>query len=324
MLRFMEGFGQFRDIPVDELPPLLGTAGYSSTGYLALAEARDNTQRCLQIGDGSDVISRLQRNFISTAGRVVVGFAYSASARSDIVTVDSVGTVAWSSETGHLSINGASGTAVVLVGLWYYIEIVVDKTNGVVEVWVNNGKDVETALPSSAQFLTAYNVSWSGSNDKKLLDDIVFVDSAAGAYTDRVGPVAILTRLPTADVDKDWSPSTGSEHFPLVDNQPPKEGEYVQSNVSGAYDTYLSSQGIPAGSQMIAVSVTAFARKSDVDNRQLGMVVGKKGQTTAEVVDTDLSTTAKYSYAVFETAPGGSSWNSENVTTTPFGVVVRP
>lgn len=109
-----------------------------------------------------------------------------------------------------------------------------------------------------------------------------------------------------------------------MNNRPPVDDQYIQSNTSAAEDSFLSNEGLPQGAQIIAVGMTALNFKSDIDARQLGMVVGKKGQPQKQVVDTQLSTDPKYSYAVFESAPGDAAWTDELVTTVPFGVIVRP
>jgi len=326
MLLFMDGFDQMRDMTPEMTVASLNVSGYTVVGSVTVAPARDTTQRSLKIGDGTATVASLKRVFPSAANKVVIGFAYLASAtRSDIATVKDVGVLAWNPDSGKLSFAGGTGTATILLNLWYYFEIVVDKASGLVQVWVNNGKDIEATLPTSAQFLTQYETTWTNSaTDFKCVDDLTLVDATAGRYTDRVGPISILTRLPTSDVDREWTPSTGNEHYALVDNQPPKEEEYIQSNTSGATDTFLSSTGLPQGAQIIAVGITVRNKKSDIDARQLGMVVGAKGQTQKEVVDMNLSTTPKYSYAVFETAPNGAAWSDESATSTPFGVVVRP
>lgn len=326
MLLFMDGFDQLRDMTPEALGIALNGSGYTATGKILTAAARDANQRCLQIGDGTAAAASLKRTFTSSQTKVVLGFAYMASAtRNDIVTVKSLGTIGWNPDTGKLSFAGGTGTATMLLGLWYYFEIVLDKTAGTVQLWINNGKDIEVAMPSTAQFLSAYETTWaSGPTDSKYVDDVVWLDNAAGAYTNRIGPIAIQTRLPTSDVDKEWTPSTGTDHYPLVDNEPPKDGEYIQANTSGATDTFLSNDGLPANAQVLAVGITVLNRKSDIDARQLGMVIGRKGQAQKEVVDMNLSTSPKYSYAVFETAPSGAAWTDETATSTPFGVVVRP
>lgn len=326
MILFMDGFDQLIDIEAAGTPSPLGTllnaSGYTTSGAVSLDQGRTQTTRALKL----DQAATVKRTFVSTQNKFVLGFAYSAaSKRSAIVAIPNVGTLQWDATTGKISLANGVGTATILLGLWYYFEIVVDKGNQLLQVYVNNGKDIEVALPATAQNLTTFECTWSGvAEDAKKLDDIMVVDSATGKYTDRVGPIAIITRLPTQDVDREWSPSTGTDHWDLVNNRPPQDDQFVQSNTSGATDTFLSNEGLPQGAQIVAVGITVVNRKSDIDARQLGMVVGRKGQPQKQVVDTQLSTTPKYSYAVFETAPGDAAWTDESVTTIPFGVVVRP
>lgn len=323
---FMDGFDQLRDVSGDGNPSALGTylnaSGYTVTGTVTMEEGRTQAVRALQLLNTASI----KRTFTSTQGKIIIGFAYNAAAkRSAVVTIPGVGTLDWNTETGKMTLANGTGTATILLGLWYYFEIVVDKLNQVLQLYINNGKDIEVALPSTAVNLSTFECTWSGTAaDTKKLDDIMVVDSGTGKYTDRVGPIAIQCRLPSSDVDKEWSPSTGSDHWDLVNNQPPDETQYIQSNTSGATDTFLSNDGLPSGAQIIAVGLTVLNRKSDIDARQLGMVVGRKGQAQKQVLDTDLTTTPKYSYAVFESGPGDVAWTDETVTSIPFGVVVRP
>jgi len=326
MILFLDGFDQLRGMEGQPMADILNNSGYKVTGVPKLAPARDNTQLALQIGDETAGVVSLQRTYGSSATKVCIGFAYRAGkVRGDIVTVKNLGTLGWDANDGKLSFAGAKGTATVLLDLWYYFEIVLDKTSGLVQLWVNNGKDIEVQMPDTAQFLVLFETTWtSDPKDKKYLDDLYFSDNTGTAHVERVGPLAIESRLPTSDVDKEWTPSTGTDHFPLVDNEPPTDTDYIQSNTSGATDTFLSNKGLPAGAKVVAVGLTVLNRKSDIDARQLGMVVGRKGQPQLEVVDKNLSTTMKYSYAVFDTAPDGSAWNDEKATSIPFGVVIRP
>lgn len=325
MLKFMDGFDQFLGIAGQDMAATLAAAGYTTTGTTLLDVGRTSDARCLAIGDAQDTASSLKRTFTSTSQKAVIGFAYCAGQRADIVNIANLGALTWNPDNARIGFGGGTGTASVLLDLWYYFEIVIDKANSLLQVYINNAKDIEAPLPDEAKFLTIFETTWASAAGIKKLDDIVFVDAQTpGKYVDRVGPIAIACRLPTQDVDRDWSPATGTDHFAMVDNTPPKDGEYIQSNVSGAYDTFLSSAGVPSGAQVVAVGLVARNRKSDIDNRQLGMVVGRKGQSTLEVVDTNLTTTPKYSYAVFETAPANAAWTAENATTQPFGVIVRP
>lgn len=321
-IQFMDGFDQYQGAP--SVAALMAQAGYVTSGNIGAATGRRVDTKAIAVTNGS-----IGRTFVSSADKVVIGFAYrNTLVRDTIFNVANVGTLTWNTDTGKLSFAGVAGTATALLGLWYYLEIVVDKTAGTVKVFINNEQDIEAPLPETATFLTNFICTWAApGNDTKYLDDLIFIDSSTGAnvaHTDRVGPIQISSRMPEVDVLKEWSTSTGVDHYPLVDNQPPVDAQYIQSNTSGAMDLFLADAALPSATGIVAVGVTVYNRKSDVDARQLGIVVGAKGAGQLEVVDAALSTTNKFSFGVFEKAPGGVSWTDELVGDTPFGVVVRP
>lgn len=317
MLKFMDGFEQF-DGAGDKLVDALKSAGYTATGAVTIADGRKVPAKALAI-DGA-----VGRTFTSAAQKVVIGFAYKGnSARSRIITIKDVVSLEW---PDTVAIGSAKGTAIPLIDLWYYYELVINKTDMSVQVWINNELDLTAPLPQAAQFKQTYECSWgpaAQADGTKSLDDLVFIDASTGKYTDRVGPVALSLRVPTEDVISEFSPSTGSAHYPLVSVLPPDDAKFVQSNQSGKMDTYRSGAAVPA-SGILAVGLTVRARKSDIDGRQMGMIVGDGKGVFKEVVQTTMDTVPTYNYAVFETAPNGSAWNTTAVQTTPFGVVVRP
>lgn len=320
MLLFMDGFNQLRGW--DDANDGLTKCGYSIGGTAEMVEGRTPTEIAVSLNGAAT----LKRNFPSGAQKVVLGFAFRAvDQRMPLVVIKDVATVTWDPDDGKISAAGGTGTAILLLDLWYYIEVVLDKLNNTIEVHVNNGLDITATAPATAAPVVNYEVTWSSvAGANLLLDDVVFIDSSTGKYTDRVGPIKISSRLPSIDVDKEWSPSSGTNHYAMVNAQPPVEGNYLQSNESDAMDTFLSNSALPDTQDIIAVGLTVLNRKSDVDNRQLGMVIGQRGQPIKEVVDETLSTTDKYSYAVFETNATGQDWNDERLVEAPFGIVVRP
>ncbi|QEG09418.1 hypothetical protein CPT_Saba_045 [Proteus phage Saba] len=327
MLQFMDGFDQLKDMPADTLVSMLNNSGYNVTPPVRITEGRDSEQRGLFIGDDNEKAASpgaLKRVFTSETKRVVIGFAYCANkVRDDIVRIPGIGPLGWNRDTGKVSFAGVQGNAILLLGLWYYFEIVINKETNSFQVFINNGADIAGVLPESARFLTDYACEFPGGFGGKKIDDIVFIDAQAGKFTDRIGPIEIKTRMPTSDVVAEWSPSKGDNHSELVSNRPPVADEYIQSNASGAMDTFLAEEPVDGDGKVLAVSVTVINRKSDIDNRHLGLVVGEKGKQS-EKVDEKLTLTNKISYAVFEQTPSGASWDRDNIPVTPFGVVIRP
>lgn len=321
-LRFMEGFDQFNN--ESGLAAKLATAGYTTGGIVGIADGRGAVTRALSIGSGAAAGS-LRRTFASGQNLVVLGFAYRATnARAQIVSIDGVVTLGWDAATGRITISGSAGQATIVLSVWYYFEIVIDKTLGEIRVHINNELDLTVALPSGAAFVTSYVCNWTTASDVKLLDDVVFIDSATGTYTNRIGPVQITARVPSVDVDAEWSAATGNDRYEMVNNIPVIPSQFIQSNSSGAFSTFLSNTPVQGQDAILAVGVVVVARKSDVDNRQIGLVVGTKNGARKEVLQPTLATTDTYSYAVFETGLGNVPWTDETVSDTPFGVVVRP
>lgn len=327
MMQFMDGFDQLKDLPEDRLVGMLNNSGYNAVAPIRVTEGRNSETRGLALGNenvNAASPATLKRVFTSETNRVVIGFAYCATqVRDDIVRIPGLGTLAWNRDTGRVSFAGVTGQAILLLNLWYYFELVVNKETNTFQIFINNGADIAGQLPQSARFLTDYACEWPSGFGGKKIDDLVFIDAQAGKYVDRVGPIEILTRMPTADVETEWSPSKGDIHWTLVDNRPPVPDEYIQSNNSGAMDSFKSETPLTQDGAILAVSVTAINRKSDIDNRQLGLIVGEKG-ATKEKVDEKLTLTDKISYAVFEQSPLGANWDRDNVPATPFGVVIRP
>lgn len=316
MLKFMDGFEPFAGAA--QAVDVLKSAGYTATGSVTIGDGRKVPGKALAI-DGS-----VGRIFTSSAQKVVLGFAYKANTkRSLIVTIKDVLTLKWDDK---ISIGSAAGVAIPLINLWYYYEIVINKADMSIQVWINNELDLTTQLPQAAQFQQTYECSWGPATQgdgTKMLDDLVFIDASAGKYVDRIGPVAMTMRAPTEDVIQEFSPSTGSAHYPLVAAVPPDDAKFIQSNQSGNMDTFRSSVVAPA-TGILAVGLTVRAKKSDIDGRQMGMLVGDGKGVFKEVVQTTMDTANTYSYAVFEKAPNDSDWNTNTVQTTPFGVAVRP
>lgn len=323
MLIHMDGFDQFANMSTTTLAAELAAAGYTlgANTAISIGEGRTTDTKALVLGTKTSGGS-IKRSFDSNSPLTVIGFAYMAEkARNNLVAITNGITLEWPDK---LQINGAKGTVTPVLGVWYYYEIVIDKTQGQIQVYVNNVLDLAVPLPAAMQNLTSFECTWSTIADSiKRLDDLFVLNNGAGGLTSRVGPQAIAIRLPTLDFLKEWSPATGDDHFAMVDNRPPLETEFIKSSTSGAQDLFKSGQTVGTGN-VTAVGVVVRARKNDIDARQMGVVIGPKGSTQKENLITDLDVTPKYFYSFFSQAPGNVAWDNTNLLDTPFGVVVRP
>lgn len=271
----------------------------------------------------------VSRTFTSTMSRVVIGFAHRATARGRIFAIKDLMNMDWPAGIEILSERGAS---VPIRNTWYYYEVVIDKANDTITLYVNDTLDLTVPLPAAGLAMTDYVLTWEAENGAVArIDDLYLLDSditGGATLTNRLKPISVPLRMPTADVNVNWDASAPGPHWPLVGLLPPSTASYVRSATSGEQDLYSSDTPLPAGAgtvdmPIIAVGVVVLAQKSDLDARQLGLVVGDVGNQI-EVIDTTLSTTNEYSTAIFEKAPGGVAWDAGNVVSTPFGITVRP
>ena len=271
----------------------------------------------------------ISRTFTTSATRVVLGFAHRANARGRIASIAGVCDIDW---PAGIELLGVTGNAVPIRNAWYYYELTIDKAAQTISLHINDTADITVPMPPAVADITEYAVTWQVENGAVgRVNDIYFLDnSTAGGETliNRLKPIRVPVRFPTADELIEWSGSEAGDHWPLIGLPPPGSNRYVYSSTSGAQDLYTSTDALPDGAgtsemPIIAVGLVALASKSDLDNRQLGLLVGR-GAGQQEVVETTMSMDPKYSYAVFEKAPGGAAWDATNVVSTPFGVVVRP
>jgi len=271
----------------------------------------------------------VSRTLTSNQSKVVIGFAHRATARGRIFSINNLLNLDW---PAGIQMLGANGASVPIRNTWYYYEIEIDKQANKVRLYVNDTLDITADLPAAGIAMTDYVLSWEAENGAVArIDDLYLLDSditGGSALTARLKPINVALRMPTTDVNVNWDASASGPHWPLVAMLPPSTDSYVRSATSGEQDIYSSDTPLPAGAgtsaaPIIAVGVMALAQKSDLDNRQLGLVVGAVGNQS-EVIDTNLSTTPEYSFAVFEKAPGNVAWDANNVVSTPFGITVRP
>ena len=318
--------------------PLTGSSSTSPVNALAVSSGAQSGMVAVGglIGSGQNATAllfaslspptTLSRTFNSTAGKVVIGCAHRATSRGRILTVEGLFDLEW---PAGLSILGQASTAIPIRNAWYYYELVIDKVAKTVALFVNDTADIVVPLPDAVATQDIFKITWMAENGAVArLDDIYLLDSATtdgATLVDRLKPIRIPLRLPTEDSDVNWEGSVPGPHATLVGLLPPSETNFVRSAESGAQELFTSTTALPpSASTILAVGVLALAKKSDLDNRQLGLAVGAAGPNQREVIDTTLSVNPEYSLAIFEKAPGNVAWTAPLVTSTPFGVIVRP
>lgn len=283
----------------------------------------------LTIAQGSATPPSLSYTIESAEDLVVFGFAFrGAGTRLRIARIDNVVDIDWDAASGKIKIGSDLGENVIIMNAWYFFEIEIDKAAEEVRVWANNSLQLTVDLPGGAG--TEHTITWglsavSPTTGEIAIDDFYIVDSSAGVNTERLGPVAVITRAPTADVNTEWSivGTANPNHYAIAAQLDPAAAgaPYLQANIEGKKDSFTSNTVLPNDNEVYAVSIVAFARKGDLDDRAVGLTVKTPGGELE--LERDLTEAYAFHQAVFEQAPGAVPWNQNRVESSEFGIVAR-
>ena len=165
--------------------------------------------------------------------------------------------------------------------------------------------------PSTAT--TTDRVFFGAYGSKCYLDDLIIDD--AQNWVD----VRFNGLIPNSDVTTDWTPSTGSTHYTLVDEVPYDDADYLETNTDAQQEIYGLTDwtGTNKTPQMTVTWVRAL--KTTADTQKLKLIV-KSGATTDVGTAQDVYTTATYLNRIDETDPNtGVAWTDSGVDAMQIG-----
>lgn len=336
MLLHTDGFDHYasKAALAAEITTYLQAAGYTVSNA---------TNTTFNIGDGQDAGSlglkmsivaasstppSFSRTVTTAASLVVFGFSFRGNtSRLRFARIAGVIDLDWDATTGKMKVGTTLGQDVIILNAFWFIEIEIDKTAGEVRVWANDTLQLTIPLPGGVG--TAFTITWGMSATSTTagtieIDDFYVLDNGGGQNNARLGPVQIITRAPTADVTTQWTPvgSTAAHYAILAQLDPGKaNAPYLQANVDGKVDKFTSNVVLPNANKIFGVALVSYARKGDLDNRNLGMTLGTAGGDVE--VQIPLDTAFAFKQAIFEQAPGGVAWTQNTVESSNFGIVAR-
>lgn len=142
-----------------------------------------------------------------------------------------------------------------------------------------------------------------------LVDDLFARDGLGSTNNSWIGDQKVYTRLPDEDgPEQDWTPSTGSEAWPILDNVPPIDGEFI-SAVEAAKRTSVGMAAFP--DEIVAISGVYTATrlwKTDAGNAKVAVDV-ISGASETDNAPHPLSTAPRWYGDMFELNPAtGLPW----------------
>jgi len=214
---------------------------------------------------------------------------------------------------------------------WYYIElkVVCNDTTGSYEVRVDGGNVLSaSSVDTKAGGNTYHNrfqMVGQGSGQCRI-DDIYILDGSGSANNDFLGKRRVVGLFPTSDVTsyRDFTCSSGSDHYALVDENPVNDDtDYVEDATAGHKDLWNHSALSGTGTSIAGIQINTMVRETDATSVGLYSLI-KSGTTestgTSEVI---ASATYRNLGRISETDPDtGVAWTVAGLNAAQFGVQV--
>lgn len=169
-------------------------------------------------------------------------------------------------------------------------------------------------LISQGLIYNAYS-NTEGQTAYKAKDFVIW--NGEGSYnTDFLGSVIVANLTPTSDAALNWTPSTGSTGYEILDNIPPNDAEFLSApydpsepHFPDAYRATLSDLPVEATSVKALITFVRAAKSDGGDGSlQVGVISDPDGTpATALGADRPITVAQTYWRDVFETDPKTSA-----------------
>ena len=231
---------------------------------------------------------------------------------------------------GHLNYyRGASsllGTTseTLPMGTWTYVElkVYIDNSLGTVDIHFN-GQSV-LALSNVDTLFSTTGISEVQFHPIKYfsLDDIYIYDDIGGAPSMQ-GPIVIEQLLPTGDDTHNWTPSTGSTGYEVVDNPEIEDTTYISDSTVNTVELWSYENLSEIDGTILAAQQHTRAGTDDVGLRTVEILCESGGTTDSVSVGLTTDGSFDVSEVIYENDPNTSSaWTISNLNAANFGVKV--
>lgn len=315
-LLWAEPFGIYGDDETNMLDGLwaeLAHAGSTSPPTLSTAQVRTGTHSLLLPATPLNTATNVARRVLGGAKtKAAVGGAYylpslpvsnsqlvyvefrdAANVRQTTFHVQSTGAISARTAAGELE---STATPVIVADAWNHIETMcqINNTTGAVEVRVNEvtvlnltGEDTQSTsnVETSQIAMGRTGNDGSGTSPGFYVDDLfAWDDQTVGLndVVDFVGDKKVFVLTPDADTaEADFSKSTGSVGYSLIDETTPDDADYIYSAVDGHVSEFGFTDLPANAAEVIAVIPMPRLYKTDAGTVTHAADIVTNGDATA-------------------------------------------
>ena len=219
-----------------------------------------------------------------------------------------------------------TGTAVLSINAWYFVElkVYIHDTSGTVDVRINEVSDL--ALTSQD---TKYSATAGADNiiffptGTCYMDDIYICDDQGSNNNNFLGDCRVETLFPNANGSSvEFTPSGGSNWECVDETTPDGDTSYNESETVGHKDLLGCTNLVTSAGSVFGVQANLWADKDDAGGREIQPLT-LSNAVEAAGSSHGLSTSYTYYADIFETEPdSGALWTVDEVNAAEFGYEV--
>jgi hypothetical protein len=226
----------------------------------------------------------------------------------------------------------ATGTKTLLHDTWYFVELYVyiDSTSGRYQLRIDGVDDIALASSQNTQDNTNefHSLSWAGENSHVTYVDDLYIRAKTTDVTtpadEFLGDINIRTLYPDANgTTRDFTPSSGTDDFAVVDETPASESDYLSSSTPTDMVT-IGAENLSSGRAVHAVSLNTWVGLSVPGSNDIKHVVRSNVTNYLSSETFALSENARNEQSIWETDPDtGVAWIEAGFNSAEFGIEIQ-
>jgi hypothetical protein len=226
----------------------------------------------------------------------------------------------------------ATGTIPITAATWYdfQAEITISPTAGIIKTWIDGVQDFNLSSIRTQAVNESTNtvdcISWNGYGSGMRVDNAVIGDMTGSVNNSVIGQVSVDCHVPVTPngSDRDWTPSTGTDDYPLVDDTAVIAGQsdYLISTGSGQRVSFHVEALKQVGGNIYAVQIFAPLTKQNAGPGSVRPYCLRGG--TRYYGDTWGPSFGSWGYFSYiwnqDPAAGPGAWTEANFNASEFGL----
>lgn len=163
-------------------------------------------------------------------------------------------------------------------GTWNHLGLFLDTASGDFEVWLEgdlilDGNDPAAGGGTIGMLEWRDKITEGALHGDMYLKDLIPWDTNGSVGNTFPGPLTIYSRVVDGDVSSGWTPSTGTEDYPLLNNLNPNDTTYIEAAATLPAPSIMTFENLPPDIVRVAALKT-IVRAGKTDGGDANMQVG--------------------------------------------------